>query len=95
MAPPRKCTDEQYAFLKSHFDHYLECSTPAEHESFRTRVTAEFFVRFPERTALIAAGLLPAEDAIIQLSVDEVNAILGRAVTARKKVRLIEAILCY
>ncbi len=89
MAPPRKCTADQLAFLQSRLPEYNALRNATQSAMFWVSVTAEYFVKFPIRASLIAEGKLPPEDAIIQPPASEIDAIVGAAISARKKVRSI------
>ena len=86
MAPPRKCTPEQLAFLQSHLPEYNALRNATQSAMFWVSVTAEYFVKFPIRSSLITEGILPSEDAVIQPPADKIDAIVGAAIAARKKV---------
>lgn len=86
MAPPRKISTDQLAFLNSHVQEYLDCgSSRSLLTKFWTTVNAAFFVQWPERQALIENGNLPSLSEA-PLPDGEEETILGKAIQERKKV---------
>lgn len=78
MAPARKTSDEEYAYLRSQLPRYYNLKANHDRSQFWTDVQGEFFVKFPIHAYCVERKLLP-----------ETKGVLDDAVRVRKAVSLI------
>lgn len=88
MAPARKTSDEEYAYLRSQLPRYYNLKANHDRSQFWTDVQGEFFVKFPIHAYCVERKLLPAADEV-QLTQEETKGVLDDAVRVRKAVSLI------